>query len=174
MGPHGRVTAVDISPKMLAKARAGAKARSLAGIDFLEGRGEAIPAPDQSHDAVLASLSLMYVIDRAATAKEIARVLRPGGCLVGAVWGGPEETDIVLFQQIAGSFAPTPPVGEVRPGALAEPTPFLRQLSEAGLEAHVEAETTRFHFADFDSAWTALAGVTTAALDAAIRNQAAC
>ncbi|NJS15513.1 MAG: class I SAM-dependent methyltransferase [Sphingopyxis sp.] len=38
-----------------------------------------IPAPADSFDAVLASLSLMYVIDRAAAANEIARVMRPGG-----------------------------------------------------------------------------------------------
>jgi SAM-dependent methyltransferase len=33
----------------------------------------------------------MYVIDRGAAAREIARVLRPGGRLVGAVWAGAER-----------------------------------------------------------------------------------
>jgi SAM-dependent methyltransferase len=172
VGGDGRITAVDISPEMLVKARAGAKARSLANIDFELGRGEAIPAPDRSHDAVLASLSLMYVIDRAAAAKEIARVMRPGGRLVAAVWAGPDQTDIVQFQQVAGSFAPPPPVKGVGPGVLADPTAFLRQLAEAGLEADVEAETTEFSFSDFDSAWQALAGVTTAELDVAVQNRA--
>jgi SAM-dependent methyltransferase len=172
VGAGGRITAVDISPEMLAKARAGAAGLSLANIDFEEGRGEAIPAPDRSHDAVLASLSLMYVIDRAATAREIARVLRPGGRLVAAVWAGPDQTDIVQFQQIAGSFAPAPPVEGVGPGVLADPSPFLVQLAEAGLKAHVETETTEFRFNDFGSAWNALAGVTTAALDLAVQNQA--
>ncbi|MFQ5876162.1 MAG: methyltransferase domain-containing protein [Acidobacteriota bacterium] len=36
-----------------------------------------MPAPDRSQDAVLASLSPMYVGERAAAAQEIARVLRP-------------------------------------------------------------------------------------------------
>ena len=157
---------------MLTIARAGAEARALTNIDFAEGRGEAIPVPSQGQDAVLASLSLMYVIDRAATAQELARVLRPGGKFIGAVWAGAEQADIVQFQQLAGSFAPKPPVDGVGPGALADPAPFLRQLSDAGLEAHVEAETTVFHFANFDAAWDALAAVTTAALDAAIQNQA--
>lgn len=172
VGDAGRVTGVDISPEMLTKARAGAGTRNLANIQFEEGRAEAIPAADQSQDAVLASLSLMYVADRAAAAREIARILRPGGRLVAAVWAGPDQNDIVRFQQIAGSFAGPPPVKGVGPGALADPTPFLDQLSDAGLRARVEIETTGFHFADFDSAWSALAGVTTAGLEATVQNRA--
>ena len=106
----------------------------------------------------------MYVIDRAAAAREIARVLRPGGRLVAAVWGGPEHADIVRFQQTAGSFAPKPPVPGVGPGALADPAEFLAQLASAGIRASVEAETKSFVFDDFSSAWDVLAGVTTAQL----------
>ena len=112
----------------------------------------------------VASLSLMYVIDRAAAAREIARVLRPGGRFVAAVWAGPEECDIVWFQQTAGRFAPTPPVPGVGPGALADPTPFLAQLAGAGIAAQVETEVLGFDFDDFASAWEVLAKVTTAQL----------
>ena len=66
-------------------------------VRFREGRAEAIPAEDGAVHVVLASLSLMYAVDRAAAAREIARVLRPGGRLVAAVWSGPEQCDIVLF-----------------------------------------------------------------------------
>ncbi len=172
VGVRGRITAVDISPEMIAAARARAETLSISNIDFAEGRGEAIPVPDQSHDAVLASLSLMYVVDRAAAAREIGRVLRRGGRFVAAVWAGSERADIVQLQQLAGSFGPTPPVSGVGPGALADPTAFLTQLSQAGLEAQVEMEITEFRFADFDSAWNALAGVTIAALDPAIQDRA--
>ena len=172
VGDRGRITAVDISPEMLARARAGAAARSLDNIDLVQGRGELIPAPDDSHDIILASLSLMYVIDRAAAAREIARVLRAGGRFVAAVWAGPEDADIVRLQQTAGSFAPTPPVKGVGPGALADPKPFLDQLTEAGLDARVDTETTEFEFDSFDSAWDVLAGVTTAELDPVVRDRA--
>jgi SAM-dependent methyltransferase len=160
--PGGRVTALDISPEMLGIARQQAAGLGLSNITFLEGRAEEIPAPSGRFDAVLASLSLMYVIDRATANHEIARVLGPGGRLVAAVWSGPEQADIVLFQQIAGSFAPKPPVPGVGPGALADPAEFLTQLERAGIRASVESETTGFVFENFASAWDTLAGVTTA------------
>ena len=149
---------------MLAIARQRA-ASAEANITFIEGRAEAIPADAASIDAVLASLSLMYVIDREAAAREIARVLRPGGRLVAAVWAGPERADIVLFQQTAGSFAPEPPVPGVGPGALGDPASFLAQLVGAGLKVQVETESVEFTFDDFESAWDALAAVTASRLE---------
>lgn len=164
VGPSGRVTGVDISADMLTLAQDRINALGLANVDLREGRAEEIPAEAGAFDVVLACLSIMYVIDRAAAAREIARVLRPGGRFVGAVWAGPEQCDIVLFQQTAGRFAGTPPVPGVGPGALADPRMFLEQLKGAGIRARVETETLGFDFPDFSSAWDTLAGVTTAHL----------
>lgn len=164
VGPPGRVVGVDISAEMLALARGSATGASLGNLTFLEGRAEAIPAEDVAFNAVLACLSMMYVIDREAAAREIARVLKPGGRFVAAVWAAAEQCDIVLFQQTAGLFAGPPPVPGVGPGALAEPSDFLRQLDAAGIQARVETETLGFDFPDFTSAWDTLAGVTTAQL----------
>ena len=172
VGADGRIKAVDVSPEMLVKARERLRHLAITNVDVAEGRAEAIPADDQSIDAVIASLSLMYVIDRAAAAKEIARVLRPGGRFVAAVWAGPHETDIVKFQQTAGSFAPKPPVHGVGPGALADPSEFLSQLQAAGLDGRCETVTTTFEFSNFQTAWDALAGVTTATLDPSIQQEA--
>ena len=164
VAPGGAVTGIDISTEMLSLASRAAAEAGLNNVGFREGRAEAIPAPDGAFDAVLASLSLMYVIDRAAAAREMARVMRPGGRLVAAVWAGPQECDIVAFQQTAGRFAPPPPVPGVGPGALADPNPFLGQLAEAGINAQVETEVLGFDFADFETAWEVWAGVTTAQL----------
>lgn len=172
VAPGGHVTAVDISPEMLALARQRAAAMALNNITFLEGRAEAIPADAGRFDTIFASLSLMYVIDRATAAHDIARVLRLGGWFVAAVWSSPEQADIVLFQQIAGSFAPKPPVPGVGPGALGDPAEFLAQLQRAGIRASVESEATGFVFKDFASAWDTLAGVTTTELPHARQDEA--
>jgi SAM-dependent methyltransferase len=163
VAPGGQVIGIDISAEMLALARRRAAEAKFSNISIQEGRAEAIPAEDGAFDAVLSSLVLMYALDRAAAAREIARVLRPGGRFVAAAWAGPERCDIVLFQQIAGRFAP-PPAPGVGPGALADPAPFLAQLADAGIAAGVETETLGFEFADFASAWEVLAGVTAANL----------
>ena len=126
VAPDGHVIGVDVSSEMLTLARGRASRAGLANISFADGRAEALPVESASQDAVLASLSLMYVIDRAAAAREVARVLKPGGRLVAAVWAGPERADIVRLQQIAGSFAPKPPVDGLGPGAMADPGPLPR------------------------------------------------
>jgi SAM-dependent methyltransferase len=149
---------------MLAVARQRVAALGLDQCSFREGRGEAIPAEDGVFDVLLASLSLMYVIDRAAAAREIARVLCPGGRFVAAVWAGPEQCDLVLFQHTAGRLAPPPPVPGVGPGAMADPTPFLGQLADAGINASVETEVVGFDFENFTLAWDVMARVTTSQL----------
>lgn len=164
VGPSGRVIAVDISAEMLALARQRLSCLGLDNVTVREGRAESIPVDDDTFDVVLASLSMMYVIDRETAAREIARTLRPGGRFVASVWGGPEECDIVLFQQTAGRFAGPPPVPGVGPDSLADPSGFLRQLETAGIRAGVETQELGFDFADFASAWDALAAVTTAHL----------
>jgi len=172
VAPSGEVLAVDLSPAMLAVAQQRAGAMGVENVRFREGRAEVIPAADGAFDVVLASLSLMYAVDRAAAAREIARVLCPGGQLVAAVWAGPEQCDLVRFQQTAGRFAPTPPVPGVGPGALADPSPFVRQLAEEGIAAHVETETLGFDFDSFAQAWDVMAHVTTSQLAPAQQQEA--
>ncbi len=164
VGPNGHVVGVDISPEMLALARRSATSLGLGNLTLLEGRAETIPAEDAAFDVVLACLSMMYVIDREAAARQIARVQKPGGRFVAAVWAGPEQCDIVLFQQTAGRFAGPPPVPGVGPGALADPSDFLELIGAVGIPARVEIQTFGFDFCDFTSAWDTLAGVTTAQL----------
>jgi SAM-dependent methyltransferase len=172
VGGKGSVVGVDISAEMLALAQENAVRLALANLRFLRGSAEAIPAADGSFDVVLASLSLMFVIDRAAAARQIARVLAPGGRVCAAVWGAADQCDIVRFQQIAGSFAAAPPVAGVGPGALGDPSGFVAQLAAAGIAAEVTSEIVGFDFPDFETAWQTLAGVTAARLPAE-RQQAA-
>jgi ubiquinone/menaquinone biosynthesis C-methylase UbiE len=51
-------------------------------VTYLDGAAERIPLPDRTADLVLMFLSIHHVRDRPAMAREIARVLRPGGRLL--------------------------------------------------------------------------------------------
>ncbi|MGH2462349.1 MAG: class I SAM-dependent methyltransferase [Candidatus Limnocylindria bacterium] len=171
VGAEGHVLAVDPSPEMLALAERRSD-HAPVRFEVVEGSAESLPADDGSVDVTLASLSLMFVIDRAAAAREMARVLRPGGCLVAAVWGSPEECDLVLFQRTVGQFAPKPPVPGVGPGALADPQPFLEELRLVGIAARVETELTGFDFPNLPFAWDVLAGVMSASLTPELQRDA--
>lgn len=159
VGAAGRVLAVDPSPEMLALARRRAD-QAPVRFEVIEGSGESLRAAEGPFDVILASLSLMFVVDRAAAAREMARVLRSGGRLVGAVWGRPESSDLVLFQRTIGQFAPKPPLQGVGPGALADLQPFLGELARVGIEARVETEVTGFDLPNLPFAWDVFAGVT--------------
>jgi ubiquinone/menaquinone biosynthesis C-methylase UbiE len=73
------VTAVEPSPQMLAELLA-----AVPGVRGVLGRGEALPLPDASVDAVTYAQAWHWV-DPLAASLEAARVLRPGGVL-GLAW----------------------------------------------------------------------------------------
>jgi len=82
VGPSGRAIGVDMTPEMLARARAAAARDGIDNVEFREGRLEGLPVADASVDAVTSNCVINLVPDKAAVFREIARVLRPGGRLV--------------------------------------------------------------------------------------------
>jgi SAM-dependent methyltransferase len=74
----GPVYGVEPSARMRAIAEAGA---AHPNVRYLAGEAAHIPLPDGAVEGALMFLSLHHVPDRAAAAREIARVLRPGARL---------------------------------------------------------------------------------------------
>ncbi len=87
VGPGGRVVATDLSDGMLERARRDAEGAGRGQISFQRADAETLELPDDSLDAALCALGLMYVPDPSAALREMGRVLRPGGRAVAAVWG---------------------------------------------------------------------------------------
>ncbi len=79
------VTGVDIAPNLLEQARARAAAEGLSA-QFDEGDAEALPYADASFDAVVTMFGAMFAPRPELVAKEMARVLKPGGQLAMANW----------------------------------------------------------------------------------------
>jgi SAM-dependent methyltransferase len=79
VGPEGRVVGIDMTPEMLAKARASAEEMGLGHVELVEGEAETLPFADESFDVVISNGVIDLIPDKDAVFSELARVLRPGG-----------------------------------------------------------------------------------------------
>jgi arsenite methyltransferase len=79
VGGEGRVTGIDMTPEMLAKARAAAAELGAANVAFVEGEIEALPFPDEAFDVVISNGVVDLVPDKDAVFDEVYRVLAPSG-----------------------------------------------------------------------------------------------
>lgn len=104
VGRDGAVTGLDINPAMLAVARSVPS--SGAAIEWHEARAESLPLADRSFDAVLSSLGLQFVPDKASALHEMQRVLAPGGQLAIATVGPTPPLFAILEQALARHVKP--------------------------------------------------------------------
>jgi len=87
---EAHVVGLDQSPEMLAHARERIDRAGLGDrIELLEGRAEDLPFADGSFAALSFTYLLRYVADPAATMRELARVVRPGGVVASLEFGVP-------------------------------------------------------------------------------------
>jgi ubiquinone/menaquinone biosynthesis C-methylase UbiE len=87
VGPSGSVVGLDANPEMLAVAR-----RKPQRIEWVEGKAEALPFPDNTFDAVVSQFGLMFFEDKPKALREMIRVLKPGGRLAVAVCDAVENS----------------------------------------------------------------------------------
>jgi SAM-dependent methyltransferase len=79
VGPEGRVTGIDMTPQMLAKARAAAAAMGATNVEFIESEAEQLPFPDATFDVIVSNGVIDLIPDKDAVFSELHRVLVPGG-----------------------------------------------------------------------------------------------
>jgi arsenite methyltransferase len=81
VGEAGRVTGIDMTREMLAKARTAATEIGATNVDFVEGEAEHLPFEDESFDVVISNGVIDLIPDKDAVFAELHRVLVPGGRL---------------------------------------------------------------------------------------------
>lgn len=134
VGAAGKVVALDISPAMLAVARA-LPVPSGAPIAWLEGNAISLDLPDDAFELVLCQQGLQFFPDRAAALREMRQVLTDGGCVVISVWQALHRHPVyeALFQAIARHLGTTIATLDV-PFALWNAEELRTLLSDAGFQ----------------------------------------
>ena len=82
VGPGGRVIGVDMTPEMLARARANAASGGYANVEFRLGEIENLPVADATADMVISNCVINLAPDKGRVFGEALRVLKPGGRLM--------------------------------------------------------------------------------------------
>jgi SAM-dependent methyltransferase len=173
VGPAGEVVLSDVAAEMTAIAAARARALGLGNVGTRVLDVESIDEPDGSYDVVLCREGLMFAPDPARGAREIHRVLRPGGRVAVAVWAERERNPWLglVFDAVSSQTgAPVPPPGVPGPFSLGDAALLAGLLTEAGLsDVHVSEQPAPLRAGSFDEWWertSALAGPLTKILSA--------
>jgi ubiquinone/menaquinone biosynthesis C-methylase UbiE len=103
-----RVSASDLCPELVDQGRR-LSAEAGATVDWAEANAEALPYEDDSFDAVLSCIGVMFAPHHQEAADELLRVTRPGG-RIGLLSWTPEGFIGQLFATMK-PYVPAPPPG---------------------------------------------------------------
>jgi ubiquinone/menaquinone biosynthesis C-methylase UbiE len=127
VGPAGRVTGIDLSAAMLARAAAGVAARGLSTVDLLRTDASAPDLPPGSYELGVSSLVIFFLPDPAAAAAAWRELLVPGGRLGISTFGPRDAT----WEELDAVFRPYLPPHLLDARTSGESGPFA---SDRGVE----------------------------------------
>jgi len=133
-----RYFAFDLSPSMLRRAEKKIRDRGLPQVELANADATALPLPDGSADLFLSYWGLHCFDDPAAALEEAARVLKPGGRLVGSaiLAGRDSRRQRLLVKADRGDFG--------NPGTEEEVVAWLRSAGFA--EPHLQRSGPMLYF----------------------------
>ena len=145
------VTGIDYVPALIEVARRRAQAEDLS-IDFQVGDAEALAFDDDTFDAVLSAIGVMFTADHPRAAGELVRVARPGGRIGLASWTPTGFVGQML--KTVGAHVTPPPAA--KPATRWGSEDVVRELLGDGVrDVSAQSRTVRQrflsaeHFADF-------------------------
>ena len=146
VGPAGSVTCTDAVAEMVQAAREDATRRGLANVQFRECTADSLPFPDNSFDATVCRLGIMFFPDPSSAVREMLRVTKPGGKLALAVWHKSEVNPFCYVVTNVMARHVNTPADPDAPNAFrfAEPGDLANVLTEAGA-SNVEERVVKFN-----------------------------
>lgn len=142
-----KVAGLDAAEGMIGRAR-----QQVPDGDFRVGDLEDLPFEKDWFDAVVASDSVQYAENKVAAISEMARVCKPEGAVVIALWDVPEKNEQrAIFAAMENELPERPKGG---PFALSEPGLLEGMMKKAGLTVSEQKSVPfEFRFSDVDQFW---------------------
>lgn len=161
--PGGSVVLSDVAPEMVAATAARVAAAKVTGVRTAVLDLEQVAEPSGSFDVVLCRDGLQFALDPTAAAREVHRVLRPGGRAAVAVWGAARRNPwlSLVFDAVREQVGtPMPPPGLPGPFSLADPDELTGVLRAGGLTSVAVREVLMpVRAASFELWWTRTAAL---------------
>jgi SAM-dependent methyltransferase len=146
-----RVTAADLTPRMIELGRARTNAANLA-VEWVEADAEALPFPTGRFDVVTSAFGAMFAPRPELVAGELFRVVKPGGVVAMANY-----TQDGFFGRLGSIVAATgPPSLLPSPFLWADPLTVGERFAGRASEVRVEIRSATFEFNSIQEGWDSL------------------
>lgn len=157
VGPIGSVTSTDAVAEMVAAAQSEALRRGVKNISFEQCMADSLPFEDDSFDAAVCRMGVMFFPDPLSGLREMLRVVKSEGSLSFAVWHESNSNPFAyIVTDVISRHIPTLPADPDSPGAFrfAAPGKLAQILTDAGatrvrdrlLKFQIEAPISRDEF----------------------------
>ena len=128
------VLGVDIASNLVAAGRARAEAAGLTNIEFQEGDASELNGiEDDRFDLVVSVFGAMFAPRPFDVAREMVRVVKPGGRIVMGNWIPGDPTLVAQILKISAAYSPPPPDGFISPVAWGVEANVRERFSAAGI-----------------------------------------
>jgi ubiquinone/menaquinone biosynthesis C-methylase UbiE len=156
VGPHGRITGIDLSTEMVRETTADLQKAGLSNVDLRLMDGEDLTFSDNSFDWVLSGFSLWFFPRPDQALAEFFRVLRPGGRLGITTW----DYDSLYpsgFVRIIQKYVPPQKNQAPAPMRFDTPQQLVPVLQSAGFSSiDIRVEEADLVFKDEEVLWSSL------------------
>ena len=145
------VLGVDIAPNLVAAGNTRATKLELANCRFQEGDASDMRGvPSRSFDLLVSIFGAMFASKPFDAAREMVRVVRPGGRIIMGNWIPNDPTFVAQTLKISAAFTPPPPEGFVSPMTWGIESAVTERFVAAGVPAanlSFARDTFTFNFA---------------------------
>lgn len=128
------VLGIDIARNLVDAGNARARAVGLTNCRFRHGNASRLSdVADRRFDLVISIFGAMFAPRPLDVAKEMVRVVRPGGRIVMGNWIPDDPTMVAQLLRISASYSPPPPEGFVSPMTWGVETHVRERFASAGV-----------------------------------------